>query len=229
MFGRVDQRHMKFFNDHSVVLAGGSSCGACGQQFLRPSDLFKHLANKSQSDTMEALSHRSFFEAIALPFVERDTGLVPAPGQMLNHLRLMLSNDFVDSSDDDDDDDDDDSDDGFDMSTFAFMIQHTLAQAAASQRHRMRGASGARSRARGRGMARGRGSGRGRGMGRGQSSGMELVPRGVDVDSDSDDGGMFGMSADDVNELLCQGIKPWDDCAWAALAALHGDSDDFYF
>ena len=46
-------------------------------------------------------------------------------------------------------------------------------------------------------------------------------------DSDSDDGGMFGFSSSDVEELLCQGIKPWDDCAPMALAVLRGD-DDFY-
>jgi len=48
-------------------------------------------------------------------------------------------------------------------------------------------------------------------------------------DSDSDDGGgMFGFSSSDVEELLCQGIKPWDECAPRALAALRGDDDFFY-
>jgi len=48
-------------------------------------------------------------------------------------------------------------------------------------------------------------------------------------DSDSDDcRGMFGFSSSDVDELLCQGIKPWDDCAPMALAALNGDDDFFY-
>jgi len=70
MFGRVDQRHMKFFVDNSVVLAGGSTCGVCSSSFLRPNDLFRHLANKGRGpNEFEALSHRSFFEAIALPFV----------------------------------------------------------------------------------------------------------------------------------------------------------------
>ncbi len=45
-------------------------------------------------------------------------------------------------------------------------------------------------------------------------------------DSDSDDGGMFGFSGDDVDELLCQGIKPWDPEAGAALCALY--DDDYY-
>ena len=50
---------------------------------------------------------------------------------------------------------------------------------------------------------------------------------------DSDDkfscgagGGMFGFSDSDVEELLCQGIMPWDDCAPMALAVLNG-YDDF--
>ena len=47
-----------------------------------------------------------------------------------------------------------------------------------------------------------------------------------DVSGD-DDGGMFGFSSSDVEELLCQGIKPWDDCAPMALAVLRGD-DDFF-
>ena len=47
-------------------------------------------------------------------------------------------------------------------------------------------------------------------------------------DSDSDDDmGMFGFSSGDVEELLCQGIKPWDECAPLALAVLNGE-DDFY-
>jgi len=46
--------------------------------------------------------------------------------------------------------------------------------------------------------------------------------------SDSDSGGMYfdeGMcrfSAHDCDELLCQGVKPWDDDAGAVLGALHG-------
>ena len=34
-----------------------------------------------------------------------------------------------------------------------------------------------------------------------------------DYDPDSDDGGMMGFSGADVEELLCQGVKPWDDDA----------------
>ena len=46
-------------------------------------------------------------------------------------------------------------------------------------------------------------------------------------DSDDYGGGMFGFSSSDVDELMCQGIKPWDDCAPLALAVLRGDTDDF--
>jgi len=45
-------------------------------------------------------------------------------------------------------------------------------------------------------------------------------------ESDSDgEYGYCGFSADDVDELLCQGIKPWDPEAGAALSVLY---DDFY-
>ena len=50
-------------------------------------------------------------------------------------------------------------------------------------------------------------------------------------DSDSDDdvgGGMFGFSSGDVEELLCQGIMPWEECAPRALAVLNGEDDFFY-
>lgn len=29
-----------------------------------------------------------------------------------------------------------------------------------------------------------------------------------------------GFTNDQVNELLCQGVKPWDDDAWDVLEAL---------
>ena len=44
---------------------------------------------------------------------------------------------------------------------------------------------------------------------------------------DSDIGGVFGFSEDDCFELACQGIKPWDPEAGAALAVLNGYYDDF--
>ena len=45
--------------------------------------------------------------------------------------------------------------------------------------------------------------------------------------SSDDDGGMFGFSEDDCYELACQGIKPWDPEAGAALAVLNGYYDDY--
>jgi len=44
--------------------------------------------------------------------LERDTGFVTDESMMLNHLKLMLSGDYIDDSDFDSDDDDDDDDDG---------------------------------------------------------------------------------------------------------------------
>jgi len=38
-----------------------------------------------------------------------------------------------------------------------------------------------------------------------------------------DEEGMYGFSDEDVQELLSQGVKPWDDDAGMVLAALHGD------
>lgn len=50
-----------------------------------------------------------------------------------------------------------------------------------------------------------------------------------DVDDDGDDDecdeGMCGFSASDCEELLCQGIKPWDPEAGAALMVLNGFVD----
>ncbi|VDL95568.1 unnamed protein product [Schistocephalus solidus] len=37
--------------------------------------------------------------------------------------------------------------------------------------------------------------------------------------------GNWGFTDEEVNELLCQGIKPWDSEASAALAVLHGEMD----
>ncbi|PSC68441.1 F-box 8 [Micractinium conductrix] len=49
---------------------------------------------------------------------------------------------------------------------------------------------------------------------------------------DSDDsGGMLGFSGEQVHELLCQGVKPWEDDAFDVMDALydmHGEYDDDY-
>ncbi|KAG2492427.1 hypothetical protein HYH03_009370 [Edaphochlamys debaryana] len=31
----------------------------------------------------------------------------------------------------------------------------------------------------------------------------------------------MGFTRDELDDLLCQGVKPWDDDAWDVLAALH--------
>jgi len=57
-------------------------------------------------------------------------------------------------------------------------------------------------------------------------SSFETLLVGDTDESDSDgDFGCYGFSSDDVEELLCQGIKPWDPEAGSALAVLY---DDFY-
>mmetsp|Transcript_46629 Transcript_46629/g.75081 ORF Transcript_46629/g.75081 Transcript_46629/m.75081 type:complete len:105 (+) Transcript_46629:149-463(+) len=47
-----------------------------------------------------------------------------------------------------------------------------------------------------------------------------------DVDEESDSGssgdGMCGFSSRDCEELMCQGVKPWDDDAGDCLDALNG-------
>jgi len=49
---------------------------------------------------------------VTVVMLERDTGFVTDESMMLNHLKLMLSGDYIDDSDFDSDDDDDDDDDG---------------------------------------------------------------------------------------------------------------------
>ena len=39
---------------------------------------------------------------------------------------------------------------------------------------------------------------------------------------DEDEEGMYGFSEEDVQELRCQGVNPWDDDAEMVLAALRG-------
>lgn len=36
----------------------------------------------------------------------------------------------------------------------------------------------------------------------------------------------YGFTQAEVEELMCQGVKPYDDDAWDVLAALNGD--DYY-
>ena len=44
----------------------------------------------------------------------------------------------------------------------------------------------------------------------------------ADPGDDSSAGNYGGFSNDAMDELACQGIKPWDDCAGAALDVLFG-------
>lgn len=43
------------------------------------------------------------------------------------------------------------------------------------------------------------------------------------IDSEEEDERMenMGFTNDELNMLLCQGVKPWDDEAWDVLEALH--------
>ena len=43
----------------------------------------------------------------------------------------------------------------------------------------------------------------------------------------------YGFTADEVNELLCQGVKPWDDNAWVSFVLptcyqIISDTDFFF-
>jgi len=57
---------------------------------------------------------------VTVVMLERDTGFVTDESMMLNHLKLMLSGDYIDDSDFDSDDDDDDDDGG--LSLLACMM-----------------------------------------------------------------------------------------------------------
>ena len=48
----------------------------------------------------------------------------------------------------------------------------------------------------------------------------------LDSSSDYDDY-MFGISPEDQYELMCQGIMPWDPCAFDALLILNGGCEDW--
>jgi len=80
--------------------------------------------------------------------------------------------------------------------------------------------------------SRGSRGGKGRGRGRGRGGGRGGVRRsgwhselGLDDFEESDEAeermNNFGFTEDEVQELLCQGVKPWDDDAWDVLDALY--------
>jgi len=62
---------------------------------------------------------------------------------------------------------------------------------------------------------------RGRGRGRGGRRGRRIEE--YDEFNSEEDERMdnFGFTQDDMMELACQGVKPWDDDAWDVLHALH--------
>lgn len=66
---------------------------------------------------------------------------------------------------------------------------------------------------------------RGRGRGRGRGGMRRGGWRGLDLDDfeDSQEERMnnFGFTEDELQELICQGVKPWDDDAWDVLDAIY--------
>jgi len=72
--GRADQGHLQFIGRHGDQLADDCLCGVCGNFFVRPVDLFRHLAGKMRNKKdIDSSMHASFFEAVVLPFVGMDT------------------------------------------------------------------------------------------------------------------------------------------------------------
>ncbi|PSS36925.1 hypothetical protein PHLCEN_2v1243 [Hermanssonia centrifuga] len=74
----------------------------------------------------------------------------------------------------------------------------------------------------------GRGRAKGKGRGRGRGNKHATVRRRVESDSEWDPDDEFdercenfGFTRSEMNELLCQGVKPWDDDAWDVLDALN--------
>ncbi|KAH9954655.1 hypothetical protein BC827DRAFT_1241630 [Russula dissimulans] len=84
---------------------------------------------------------------------------------------------------------------------------------------------------RGAGLSRpggGRRGGRRRGRGKGRGGKRKVRPtRAIDFDDFDPDSEVeermanFGFTEDEVMELLCQGVKPWDDDAWDVRDALY--------
>jgi hypothetical protein len=67
------------------------------------------------------------------------------------------------------------------------------------------------------GRGRGRGKGRGRGTG-GRRGGRRFQDDEVDEDPEIEERmANFGFTEDDVMELLCQGVKPWDEDAHVSV------------
>ncbi|KII94310.1 hypothetical protein PLICRDRAFT_171967 [Plicaturopsis crispa FD-325 SS-3] len=78
--------------------------------------------------------------------------------------------------------------------------------------------------ARGRGNGRGRARGGGRGGGRGRATRGKHRSAWDDNDDELEERMMnHGFSNSEVEELLCQGVKPWDDDAWDVMNVLNGN------
>ena len=72
---------------------------------------------------------------------------------------------------------------------------------------------------------RGRGRGKGKSRG-GRHGGQQFYD---EMDSEMEERmANFGFTEDDVNELLCQGVKPWDDDAWVSDFELSTCLSDSY-
>ncbi|KIP07573.1 hypothetical protein PHLGIDRAFT_127540 [Phlebiopsis gigantea 11061_1 CR5-6] len=71
------------------------------------------------------------------------------------------------------------------------------------------------------GKGKKRGKGKGRGKARGSQSTRSPYEEDSDFERDMDKRAMnCGFTNDEVFELMCQGVKPWDDDAWDVMHAL---------
>ena len=56
-----------------------------------------------------------------------------------------------------------------------------------------------------------------------------MKQRGEDADREEDERSSYcGYTESEHDELLCYGIKPWDDDADSVLALIHGGDDEYY-
>jgi len=90
--GRADQGHLQFIRRHGNQLTGDCFCGACGNLFTRPVDLFRHLAGKTRNkNEIEFAVHASFFVAVVLPFVGMNVeNLFYRIGSVLSKMALNV-------------------------------------------------------------------------------------------------------------------------------------------
>jgi len=68
--GHADHVHLGFIRRHDAQLTPCCVCGACGNFFARPVDLFRHLGSKTRNKSeVDSMIHTGFFEDVVLPFV----------------------------------------------------------------------------------------------------------------------------------------------------------------